>query len=52
MTQHQHSRSLCPHLVAASLWTTKRPRVRRNGQPRVYYARTLIAPIMDDVVAL
>ena len=49
MTQ---ARPLCPHLAATSMWASKRPRVRRNGQPRVYYARKLIGPIMDDVVAL
>ena len=52
MTQLQQSQSLCPHLVAASLWMTKRTRVRRNGQPRVYYARSLAGPAMDDFVAL
>jgi hypothetical protein len=52
MTQMQTSRTLCPHLVAASLWMTKRTRIRRNGKPRVYYARSLAGPAMDDFVAL
>jgi hypothetical protein len=52
MTQLQQPQTLCPHLVAATLWMTKRTRVRRNGKPRVYYARALAGPAMDDVVAL
>ena len=52
MTQLQHSQSLCPHLAAAALWATKRTRVRRNGKPRVYYARSLAGPAVDDLLAL
>jgi len=52
MTQLQHSRPLCPHLAAAALWATKRTRVRRNGKPRVYYARSLAGPAADDLLAL
>ena len=52
MTQMQTSRTLCPHLVAASLWMTKRTRIRRNGKPRVYYTRSLAGLAMDDFVAL
>ena len=51
MTQTQTSQTLCPHLVAASLWMTKRTRVRRNGKPRVYYVRSLAGPAMDEFVA-
>jgi hypothetical protein len=46
-----HATPLCPHLAAAALWATKRPRFRRCGKPRVYYAR-LLGPAMDDFVAL
>ena len=52
MTQTQQIRPLCPHLAAAALWATKRPPIRRNGKPRVYYARTLGGPAMDDFLAL
>ena len=52
MTQTRQIRPLCPHLAAAALWVTKRPRIRRNGKPRVYYARTLGGPAMDDFLAL
>ena len=51
MTPIQQTRTLCPHLAAATLWATKRTRIRR-GQPRVYYARTLGGPAMDDFLAL
>jgi len=52
MTRIQHTRPLCPYLAAAALWATKRTRIRRNGKPRVYYARTLRGPAMDDFLAL
>jgi len=52
MTPIQQTRTLCPHLAAATLWATKRTRIRRNCQPRVYYARTLRGPAMDDFLAL
>jgi hypothetical protein len=52
MTQIHHSQALCPHLAAAALWTTKRTRIRRNGKPRVYYARSLAGRAMDDLLAL
>jgi len=52
MTPIQQTRTLCPHLAAATLWATKRTRIRRNGQPRVYHARTLGGPAMDDFLAL
>ena len=52
MTQLHHNHALCPHLAAAALWATKRTRVRRNGKPRVYHARSLAGPAMDDFVAL
>ena len=52
MTQFHHHQVLCPHLAAAALWATKRTRVRRNGKPRVYYARSLAGPAVDDLLAL
>ena len=52
MTQNQQSQTLCRHLVAASLWMTKQTRVRRTAKPRIYHARTLGGPAMDDLVAL
>ena len=52
MTELQQTRPLCPHLAAAALWASKRTRYRRDGKPRVYYARALSGPAMDDVVAL
>ena len=52
MTPIQQTKTLCPHLAAAALWATKRTRVRRNGKPRVYYARTFGGPAMDDLLAL
>jgi hypothetical protein len=52
MTPMQNSQALCPHLAAAAIWATKRPRQRRNGRPRVYYARSLGGAAMDDLVAL
>ena len=51
MTQLQQTRPLCPHLAAAALWTSKRTRYRRNGSPRVYYARA-IGAAGDDFLAL
>jgi hypothetical protein len=51
MTRTQHIR-LCPHLAAAALWATKRTRIRRNGKPRVYYARAIGGSAMDDFLAL
>jgi hypothetical protein len=51
MTQTQQTAPLCPHLAAASLWISKRTRYRRNGTPRVYYARA-IGVAGDDLLAL
>jgi hypothetical protein len=51
MTQHQLTHPLCPHLAAAALWTSKCTRVRRNGKPRVYYARSF-GRAADDFLAL
>lgn len=52
MTRMHHSQTLCPHLAAAALWATKRPRFRRTGRPRVYYVRSPGGPAMDDFLAL
>ena len=52
MTPIQTTKTLCPHLAAATLWATKRTRIRRSSQPRVHYARTLSGPAMDDFLAL
>jgi hypothetical protein len=52
MTHNHTTNALCPHLAAAVLWTSKRPRLRRNGKHRVYYARSLGGSAMDDFVAL
>ena len=52
MTPIQNSQPLCPHLAAAAIWASQRPRIRRNGKPRIYYARSLGGRAMDGLVAL